>query len=67
MEINEALVVHTEPLNRLDADFAELRPQAGRERWRRQRTWDEPDLPPDADAAALVALAERASRTACPA
>jgi tetratricopeptide (TPR) repeat protein len=53
-DINEALVLHTEPLNRLDADFANyLRQRA--ERLAIKARWEEPELPAGAGQEALVA------------
>jgi tetratricopeptide (TPR) repeat protein len=53
-DINEALVVHTEPLNRLDSDFANyIRGQA--EKMAVSARWDEPGLSRDASAEELVA------------
>jgi tetratricopeptide (TPR) repeat protein len=53
-DINEALVIHTEPLNRLDADFANyLRTRA--EKLAIAARWDEPELAPDAGPEELAA------------
>jgi tetratricopeptide (TPR) repeat protein len=52
-DINEALVLHTEPLNRLDADFADFaRKQA--EGLARGARFDELDYEEDADATAIA-------------
>jgi tetratricopeptide (TPR) repeat protein len=52
-DINEALVLHTEPLNRLDADFADFaRKQA--EGLAKGARFDEPDYEEDADATAIT-------------
>jgi tetratricopeptide (TPR) repeat protein len=53
-DINEALVVHTEPLNRLDADFAAFARKRA-ETLAIEARWDKPELPPDADADSLAA------------
>jgi tetratricopeptide (TPR) repeat protein len=58
MDINQALIVHTEPLNRLDADFAKF----ARERadaLAPTATWDEPNLPPDANSETLAAWVKK--------
>ena len=52
MEINEALLRHTAPLGRLDAEFAEFARQRA-SGLAPDATWDEPELPPRADAAAI--------------
>jgi tetratricopeptide (TPR) repeat protein len=53
-DINEALVVHTEPLNRLDSDFANFARKRA-EALAIEARWDKPELPPDADADSLAA------------
>ena len=52
MEINLALMRHTAPLGRLDADFAEFARQRA-DALAPDATWEEPELPAGADAAAI--------------
>ena len=52
-EINEALVIHTEPLNRLDADFLDYARKRA-EKFAKGARFDEPELKPDADAAKVA-------------
>jgi tetratricopeptide (TPR) repeat protein len=54
MEINLALLRHTAPLGRLDADFAAFARQRA-ESLAPDATWNEPELPAGADAAAIGA------------
>ena len=53
MEINEALIRHTEPLGRLDADFAKFARRRADELAPRG-TWEKPKLPPGANSDALA-------------
>ena len=54
VSINEALAKHTEPIEKLDADFAAyLKTQA--DALAPRATWDEPKLAPDSDSAAFRA------------
>jgi tetratricopeptide (TPR) repeat protein len=53
-EINEALIRHTVPLGRLDADFAEFARERA-ESLAPTATWEKPDVPPTADAETLAA------------
>jgi tetratricopeptide (TPR) repeat protein len=53
MEINEALIRHTVPLGRLDADFAEFA-RSRAEQLAPTATWDKPEVSPMADAQALA-------------
>lgn len=52
MEINEALLSHTAPLGRLDAEFAAFARQRA-EALAPDATWEELDLPPGADLSAV--------------
>lgn len=52
-EINEALVIHTEPLNRLDADFLDFARKRA-EKFAKGARFDEPELEPDANAAEVA-------------
>ena len=53
MDINEALIRHTVPLGRLDADFAKYARERA-EALAPNATWDEPTLPAAADATVLA-------------
>jgi len=54
MEINEALIRYTLPLDELDDEFAKFARQRA-ENLAPGATWDRPDLPPDADSDAITA------------
>jgi tetratricopeptide (TPR) repeat protein len=61
-DINEALIRHTVPLGRLDADFAKFARQRA-ESLAPEGTWEKPKLPPGADSHALAKWLEQNPRS----
>jgi tetratricopeptide (TPR) repeat protein len=62
LDINEALIRHTAPLGRLDAEFAKFARNRA-EALAPEGTWEKPKLPPGADSQALAKWLEQHPRS----